>query len=468
MKYLLSIILSIFGITAFSQNITVSGFDSSNGFPGKKYVLRPTYYQTPLYSVDDSTAGSHAIDSLKLSGSIVQGRHNGAFYDQFTLPASSAGWALNLNAITAGTDRFGTSNNTSVQFYTNNSLVAWLDSNGRFGIGATAPTARFHVISNNIGVTHTVANSILFENQTAAISGTTQEPPALLFSGNYFNNIGSASQNTTWRIRSDAVQGSNPTPAFHFENSLNGGAYTDVMNLSRASTGQLTLNGYINQVAVGASNVLRDPLILGGTLTNRSLTFTGTNKVQLLQDNTTSDLYFKIGGATPTITSLTLVDSTGKIAIGNNNTVHTSDYSSVLDVQDSSRGSTPYPRLTSLQRDSIGLYIASVTITNGGTGYSGTLTVSVPSATFPYVIAIITATQSGGIINTVTVNKGGFYPRFPGTFTVTGVGSGAVLTPVMAQRITTSMHIYCTDCTAIDGSTGVDEVWNGAIWKRLW
>jgi len=32
----------------------------------------------------------------------------------------------------------------------------------------------------------------------------------------------------------------------------------------------------------------------------------------------------------------------------------------------------------------------------------------------------------------------------------------------------TGLFIYCTDCTAIDGSTGVMQTWNGSTWKSHW
>ena len=54
--------------------------------------------------------------------------------------------------------------------------------------------------------------------------------------------------------------------------------------------------------------------------------------------------------------------------------------------------------------------------------------------------------------------------------------NGGILPPRLttSQRNTnipspaTGLFIYCTDCTAIDGSTGVMQTWNGSTWKSHW
>lgn len=50
-----------------------------------------------------------------------------------------SGWRITGNSSTAGTDFLGTTNNTSLRFRTNNTAVAVLDSNGRFGVGTNSP-----------------------------------------------------------------------------------------------------------------------------------------------------------------------------------------------------------------------------------------------------------------------------------------------------------------------------------------
>jgi hypothetical protein len=45
---------------------------------------------------------------------------------------------------------------------------------------------------------------------------------------------------------------------------------------------------------------------------------------------------------------------------------------------------------------------------------------------------------------------------------MTNAQKGAIVSPESA------LEIYCIDCTAIDGSTGVKQVYNGSVWKNCW
>ena len=73
--------------------------------------------------------------------------------------------------------------------------------------------------------------------------------------------------------------------------------------------------------------------------------------------------------------------------------------------------------------------VQSVTITNGGTAYAGTISVSIgaPNQTGG-VQATATATQSGGVINSITITEpGSGYTSAP-TVTITGSGGGSGFT----------------------------------------
>ena len=66
MKKILFIIAIFFSLKSYSQNITVAGYDSTNGHEGKKYVLKPTYTQWPATNPNDTTVGYDltVLDSL--------------------------------------------------------------------------------------------------------------------------------------------------------------------------------------------------------------------------------------------------------------------------------------------------------------------------------------------------------------------------------------------------------------------
>ena len=87
MKYILAILLFA-SSSSFAQRITVPSYDTTTHEPLGLTDLRPTYTRTPVYSYDDSTIGSHAIDSIKMLGRTIQGRKDGSFVSQTTLPAS--------------------------------------------------------------------------------------------------------------------------------------------------------------------------------------------------------------------------------------------------------------------------------------------------------------------------------------------------------------------------------------------
>jgi hypothetical protein len=99
----LSIVFIIVSLSSFAQNIEVSGFDA-NGMPGKRYTFKPTYYQHPLYSYDDSTAafdsGRYYISSLGRNAtkdSIILTLLNGT---RFSVKDSSGGGG---SSVTSGT-----------------------------------------------------------------------------------------------------------------------------------------------------------------------------------------------------------------------------------------------------------------------------------------------------------------------------------------------------------------------------
>lgn len=96
------------------------------------------------------------VDSVTVSGDSLFYWVNGTGYG-YILPANSNDWQLDGNT---GADNFlGTTDNTSLRFRTNNTAVAVLDSNGRFGIGTNSPLYQLDVYkSENTDVLFRVKN----------------------------------------------------------------------------------------------------------------------------------------------------------------------------------------------------------------------------------------------------------------------------------------------------------------------
>src|SRR3712207_5667215 len=63
-----------------------------------------------------------------------------------TFKISAQGWSFGGNTLTASS-RFGSNNNFSVIFETNNTERARLTGAGLFGIGTTSPNAKVHINS---------------------------------------------------------------------------------------------------------------------------------------------------------------------------------------------------------------------------------------------------------------------------------------------------------------------------------
>lgn len=64
--------------------------------------------------------------------------------------------------------------------------------------------------------------------------------------------------------------------------------------------------------------------------------------------------------------------------------------------------------------------------------------------------------NASAALDVISTTKGVLLPR------MTDAQKGAISSPA------TALEVYCTDCTATDGSTGVKQVYNGAVWKNCW
>lgn len=119
------------------------------------------------------------------------------------------------------------------------SLSAYDEVNDRLGIGTTSPASKIDIRTNALGVTQTATSGLALANTTAASSGNQQISPAVRFSSNGWGTTAGTSQDVSFRAYSKPVQGTTPSGQLIIERSINGGAYTNVLNLD--STANLTV-----------------------------------------------------------------------------------------------------------------------------------------------------------------------------------------------------------------------------------
>jgi hypothetical protein len=109
------------------------------------------------------------------------------------------------------------------------------------------------------------------------------------------------------------------------------------------------------------------------------------------------------------------------------------------------------------------MYVSSVTITNGGSGYTTAPTVSFSLNASPIYAGSIshasgTATISGGAVTGVTITDAGYYNSPPTISFSGGGGTGAAATAVITQRpLPEGLEIY-------NLTLHQKQYWNGTTW----
>lgn len=125
----------------------------------------------------------------------------------------------------------------------------------------------------------------------------------------------------------------------------------------------------------------------------------------------------------------------------------------IFQVNDTSEGSLPKPRLTTVQRLAIKKNFIGLNISNAGTGYTtATMTLSGGGSTLQTTGLVF---ASGGQIQySFNLVQGDGYTSAP-TVVISGNGTGAVATAIIA---------YPVGLTVFDTNLSVEMVWNGTRW----
>lgn len=472
---------------------TLFSTPTTSTFGDTTATLTPALANQAPYTIFGNNAGSSGTpgfftnkfsDSLRrLPGSLVVERQvNGVWIAQFTDSSGGgggggAGWALAGNSITAGTDFFGTINNASIRFRTNNTEVGIMDSTGKFGWGTMTPTSKFHFVANDNPTNGTTTNGVpaanyfLLENTRPATTTVMQSPPPLVMKGQGWRTGNNTSTQVSFRLMVYPYSAGTANAYFAIEDSLDNAtgwtqrlvvdnrlsAITTPFSIqSSANGGQNKFNGYIDMYNASVYQYIRFAGI--GTASNAIIG----------HDYNTGDLKFRTGGASSLSTgsdAMTIKQTTGNILL---NTA-TDNGDAALDMGSVYRGFMP-TRVTTAQRDSINLTITSFTVVNGGTGYtSGPFVTPSGASTYGVIAGVAgTVTRSGGVITAVAVSSGGSYFGTPTVAVTGGGGSGAVITANMTQVLRPGLQIFCTDCTPDNYATnphlGVPQTWNGYSW----
>lgn len=123
--------------------------------------------------------------------------------------------------------------------------------------------------------------------------------------------------------------------------------------------------------------------------------------------------------------------------------------------------------ITQAQRDalSLGVPLKSVLITATGSGNTPTngsseLTFTGGGGSGARGIVFF----NGGALQTVVIySYGNGYTSAP-TVSWSGGGTGTITTTIESKVF----HVFCSDCTANGGSTGVMQTWDGTAWRNWW
>lgn len=339
--------------------------------------------------------------------------------DVINIPQGGSGWSLTGNAGTnISTNFIGTTDNIPLYIKTNGVLGAYLDVNKNFSVMGDFLTGSnaVRIWSNaGLGVIDGLNGSLALTASGAAGTGLTITGSGTTIKNPSFINLIASGQGTSVNITADAQNA-----------TINLGSYTTVTSLPRYGRLQgYSFNDY-------GSNKPVNILLLGGTEIGSG----NKGNVFMAHDGTNRFGTVGIGTVTPT-------------------------KGSELEVFSPNKGILP-PRMTQVQRDSINLQVVSVTVTNGGTGYTSAPTVTFSNSAADGITALSGAvTRASNIVTAISApTETGSYNNTP-TITITGGGgTGATAIPVIAQVLPEGLEIYNT-------TTHKGQQWNNSAWVDL-
>ena len=131
---------------------------TDRSLPDKRYVdslISTVGGGSPVYYVD-------TIYNNGTADSLIWEKNGIRYAVKYPSGGGGSGWGLSLNSITAGVDKFGTTNNTSLRLFTNGTQRAIFDSVGQFILGARTNTLYSNVMMNIVAPNNSGSSYSLF------------------------------------------------------------------------------------------------------------------------------------------------------------------------------------------------------------------------------------------------------------------------------------------------------------------
>jgi hypothetical protein len=176
--------------------------------------------------------------------------------------------------------------------------------------------------------------------------------------------------------------------------------------------------------------------------------------------------FLDVNGKVRTVGETLLSTQYGRVGVGTTSI----NEASILDLTSSTQG-IKYPSLTTAQRNAINRGVSTVTILNGGSGYTTAPSISFSSSPTG-LQARATTTITNGVVTGITITYPGSYNIDNATAVIaspTAGGTQATVSITMTpSRLPNNLTIFNSDAVASDGSVGVVQTWNGTAWKNNW
>lgn len=255
-------------------------------------VTAGTWNSTVIGATYGGTGVNNGSNTITLAGTLTT---SGAFNTtltatgttSITLPTSGT-LAINSGAQTfTGTQTFSSAPTLSALtvngglLFNNSSGVIQQSSNILFD----ATNNGIKLISPSIGVSPANAKGLYLQNATVASSGNQQYSPGIVWEGQgWKTNSTAASQAVNFREYLGSIQGAAaPSFSFQWDGSVNGGAYSNLMNLN--SGGQLTVASSISAGGgISATGTLTATTAIGAGATSFYTWGGGTTQPNLYSD----------------------------------------------------------------------------------------------------------------------------------------------------------------------------------------
>lgn len=468
-----SIFLDNESVSATASNgVTVGGFDAQvNGariFSNEGDIIKQISTTESAIEVLQTDGIDTYIQTFPLSTGFVVTSVNNVLADQFG--------NVDISSVTASTfEQVTTAGNTSTN---------------AISVGeAITPTSMLDIYNSTIAsIASTTSGISLINNSPATSLSTEKSSPAIYFKGSSWDLFGT-SVDTNFKIYNKSTA---------FGTGLLAGTQKSSLKFSSTDTGvervPLTLNSN-GDVIMGngvtflyGDSRMTAPTTMRYNSVSRQLKQEFFNSVGPLLANGTHMWIYNDAGTSGAGANTLKVWGDANLNLMTCFTDGNTTFGSILEAHDpfaviqmDSKGrGLKLPRLTTLQRDNMGIGIVSVDPGLGGSGYLIPPSVNVPAPTGGGLKARVTAVLGSGVtagqVISYTVDfRGTNYPSAP-TLTLDNTGTGGVGNPdgsgatigtVTVNTIAPTQALVIYNTEADSGNGGIQFLNGAGVWKTL-